>query len=1284
MGFDSDCVLNIQTLTGEYFCAVCRTLVYPNEAIQAPCTHLYCKHCLTYVASTTHACPYDGYRVTEADSKPLLESNKTLADTIGKIQVHCLYYRSGCTWQGSLSDCTNHVSKCAFGESAVICSRCGIQLKHRQAQEHAENGCGVQSKGQQPGGVQGSTSTATGSGAGAAATAAPDQIQTAGLAGGSASQAMSQSSMALVYSQVANQPANSAAQPQAAQAAMPTADQMYSQQLYYQQLYQQYYQLYPGYDPYQQNYQYYYQYPQVAQQYLQQPTQAYQQAYLQLQPQGYVQAHALRGQAQPMVQSQQQVQPQAQLQSAQPPLQPQAQTAVNAQALVPSAGQAQPQIRAEGQAQPLVLEYGQAQSQIQLHGQAPMAHAISYIQAQSYTQPLPVPQQQLQVPQYPHPQMPHPHAQPYLQSETQHYSHLLPQVNSHPHSPPNLQPLAHPPQQPLPHSAHFQTPNAVSGQSGAALTTQYVGAQHVAHHPNQIQGPSSFHAAPICPTQSSSNMQNQQEPTMLSAQGQPSSGSSAKHLPVYPHAQQPGHPFEQRPTVQAAHQVAPQQYGQQHFPAQGPFTQHRPSMTGQSRAQGPSQMPPLSQQSHGQSPSRPMGAQAVAYPLTYATGHAGANQVRLPQSNQNHPVKANNQASKQHVTQSRQVSSGEKSSDPMMRKSVHNQLNTSNEAGDMSKLFSDQSREGKKKLKAKNSLTASADGNKGDNSLGSKELPDAKTKLDYQVQEVEPRIKGDTGEEVLKTPSDANKSGAENHVDGIKKAEGQDTETAKHVAGSSAAPSGLRNSPSESQVHGANSYPSVDHDRNQLQPMPYGQNEHGALAMPQIMKHSVSSQQPALLGHPSDRLRPQGPGQDPASGIPLENPCGGILGRGSSGSLGRPTNVNHQQGNRPPHQAGQPQNPSSNQLVGPSVSDHRPRASRYEKIEAQSSGHKAMKFGGSSALDSMPPPRMCDDKVVPFAEEQLKRFPAVKMEAIGSDTSRLLLPFHPKDVGERARAFPNDDARRADLNQLSGPLVGPGVGRQHIDSLPPRSPGRDYHGFPSRTLRPNGDVGGNESRSFEGSKPYNFLAEPLGNSTHDNRIPVPPSGNFDALGNLRLGENLTQHQDSMPRHLQRGGDTGLRSSHLGEVTAFGRPGEPSPIAPPFGNFPPHVPFHDSFAGEKLGHPLQGESGFRSGYEFPHAHDGGFHPEMDPFDNPRMQKPESIMCRICNVECRSVEGLDLHSQSREHQRIARDMALSFKHQSKKKQKMLNNEVSVGEGRNGGRPRNSGSQGRGKKH
>ncbi|KAH0711334.1 hypothetical protein KY289_007293 [Solanum tuberosum] len=51
------------------------------------CTHLYCKPCLAHVANWSRACSYDGYLVTEADSKALIESDKTLAESIGRVKV---------------------------------------------------------------------------------------------------------------------------------------------------------------------------------------------------------------------------------------------------------------------------------------------------------------------------------------------------------------------------------------------------------------------------------------------------------------------------------------------------------------------------------------------------------------------------------------------------------------------------------------------------------------------------------------------------------------------------------------------------------------------------------------------------------------------------------------------------------------------------------------------------------------------------------------------------------------------------------------------------------------------------------------------------------------------------------------------------------------------------------------------------------------------------------------------------------------------------------------------
>lgn len=65
----------------------------------------------------------------------------------------------------------------------------------------------------------------------------------------------------------------------------------------------------------------------------------------------------------------------------------------------------------------------------------------------------------------------------------------------------------------------------------------------------------------------------------------------------------------------------------------------------------------------------------------------------------------------------------------------------------------------------------------------------------------------------------------------------------------------------------------------------------------------------------------------------------------------------------------------------------------------------------------------------------------------------------------------------------------------------------------------------------------------------------------------------------------------------------------------------------------------------------------FQGDMESFDNSRKRKPLSMSwCRICNIDCETVDGLDMHSQTREHQQMAMDIVLSIKQQNAKKQKL----------------------------
>ncbi|XP_016191703.1 chromatin modification-related protein eaf-1-like [Arachis ipaensis] len=592
MGFDNECIVNIQSLAGEYFCPVCRLLVYPSEAMQSQCTHLYCKPCLTYVVSTTRACPYDGYLVTEADSKPLTESNKALAETIGKIPVHCLYHRSGCTWQGTLSECTSHCSGCVFGNSPVVCNRCGIQIVHRQVQEHAQSCPGVQSQAQQVAVTQEPSATST--------VASTDQNQTAAPVGAVASQALnSQTAVTTTTSgQDSSQLPNPASQSQPTQnvqTAAPTAEQWYQQQQY-----QQYYLQYPGQDPYQQQYQHYYPYqqpvgPQYQQPYSQPQPQSQSQPQSQPQPQPQAQH-----QVQPQPQAQHQVQPQPQAQhQVQPQLQPQGVSNPLPQVPAPVAPQPQNQMQVnqqQQQLQPAVTPHGQILPQSNPPG---LTQALSQPQS-SYPYPLvphavqphPQPQQHMQIPPYQQPHSQAQHSQPQIQQPAQKYPVSQPQVHSQAHPNAPVQHLSQSqmrPHQSLTPSVQPQGQNASSNAvTGFQSYPQPQPQLHQSTQPGAPQHGMQMHAqsGPLPHAQHPVLMQNQfpqQIPVMFSNQQQPAllpspvQGQGTPPIqqpPVYNPNQQPG-PINHRPTLQPVQQSLAQQ----------PFA-HMP-MSSHLRPQGP-------------------------------------------------------------------------------------------------------------------------------------------------------------------------------------------------------------------------------------------------------------------------------------------------------------------------------------------------------------------------------------------------------------------------------------------------------------------------------------------------------------------------------------------------------------------------------------------------------------------------------------------------------------------------------------------------------------------------
>lgn len=277
----------------------------------------------------------------------------------------------------------------------------------------------------------------------------------------------------------------------------------------------------------------------------------------------------------------------------------------------------------------------------------------------------------------------------------------------------------------------------------------------------------------------------------------------------------------------------------------------------------------------------------------------------------------------------------------------------------------------------------------------------------------------------------------------------------------------------------------------------------------------------------------------------------------------------------------------------------------------------------------------------------------------GSAHSRFLPPY---DGRERPVGLPDSAHNHPDF---LGPATG--YARRHMDGLNPRSPVREYPGISSRGF--GGLPGHSGLDDFDGREPRRF-GDPLGNSFHESRFPPFPNhlqrGEFEGPSKLRMGEHLRSgDMIGLDGHLRRGEHLGPHNlpNHmwLGEPIGFGdypghaRMGELAGL----GNFEPFG------AGNRQGHPRFGEPGFRSRYSlqvFPS--DGGINTgEADSFGNPRKRKMASTgWCRICKVDCETVGGLELHSQTREHQKVAMDMVRSIK-QNAKKQKLSTSDHSA---------------------
>ncbi|KAK7849748.1 hypothetical protein CFP56_002422 [Quercus suber] len=1362
MGFDNECILNIQTLAGEYFCPVCRLLVYPNEALQSQCTHLYCKPCLTYVVGTTRACPYDGYLVTEADSKPLIESNKALAETIGKIAVHCLYHRSGCTWQGPLSECTSHCTGCAFGNSPVVCNRCGIQIVHRQVQEHAQNCPGVQPQAEGIAELGFRVLNRIFS---------LFQIISAG-------EYFCPVCRLLVYPNEAlqSQCTHLYCKPCLTYVVGTTRACPYDGYLV----------------------------TEADSKPLIESNKALAETI------GTIAVHCLYHRSgctwqgplsectshctgcafgnSPVVCNR------CGIQIVHRQVQEHAQNC-------PPHGQSQLHVQAPAVAQP------QNQAQVNLQ-QQPLTAVQLHSQIQSQTQPAPShphpqpqphltqthPQQHVPMPQYqqPHHQMQHPQLQIQQQahqhptSQAQPHSQAQLQAPVHPHLNPNVNqmqlPSAHavtghqsyPQPQPQPHQqAHpvvpQQHPMQMHPQGGFQPQTQ---------HPGQMPSQYPQQHTTMRPTHSHGTLPNQQQVQQNLPLSHGSQNVAGR--PVLPNLGVQSHPYPQhaggvqaRPIHPGASQPAANQTNilrnsnqVQVSTEQQSGVTSRPTSVGDQKGESSSEN---AVKKDSNDLGAGLGADAGDGKTVKSETESKDNGNAEPGSNAFENGELVMRMVKEEVTESTlEHLKGSKSGEFVIeiKKDVENSAMEDRESQDDHLLKKTPLQESEHVEKLSGKLQKDTSG----------------------IQQP------DEGSQTLSTISaPVSRSPAQNVIPKGSVAHGPGVDE-------------YRGFPPPGQVQPGGftqpSHPGPIADQGRHFGPSTLQQRPGAPLL-QTTPHALPHY-PHTAGHPPTQFRPQGPGHAPEHFQPpvfkqsqgLEIPPGGISGPGSAASFGRGTGYHgfphqnfesqsvapqgpHSQGHAlpthaaasrlsqgesvgppfgilapgaidshggmaraPPHGPeglmGQqrPINPMETELFinhrpgymdGRRPDPHLPGSLGLGPV-GQPSG--VMRNNGPPGLESSFTHGLRDDRFKPFPDERSNSFPAGRhvtdkgefeddlkqfprpsrldaepLPKFGSYSSRphdmgphgpnydTGLKLDPGAGGARSRFLPPFDrgdrpVGLPDSSNIHPDFLGPvtGYGRRHMDGLAPRSPVREYSGISSHGF--GGLPGQLGPDDFDGSESRRF-GDPIGKSFHESRFPILPShlhrGEFEGPGKMRMSEHLRSGElIGLDGHLRRGEHMGPQNmpSHLrlGEPIGFGDyPGHPrmGELAG-LGNFEPFG------AGNRASHPRFGESGFRSSFPrqgFPN--DAGIDTgEMESFGNLRKRKAASMgWCRICKVDCETVEGLELHSQTREHQKMAMDMVRSIK-QNAKKQKQTSGDNSSLE--DASKSRNTSFEGRGNNH
>lgn len=762
-------------------------------------------------------------------------------------------------------------------------------------------------------------------------------------------------------------------------------------------------------------------------------------------------------------------------------------------------------------------------------------------------------------------------------------------------------------------------------------------------------------------------MRPTQLPHMLSSQAPP----TQQH--IHPH-NQPGLPAHPRPIVHQVQQPTPQQYVQQPqaFPGQlhhaGPFAQVQPQPM-QQPSHGfvqPSQGTALPPQSYmGRPPMLNQGGQSQQFTQPQSSGVPGIPpHPRPPQYGPSQPLV--NMTNQPHVYPEQQHNQyapplggalADRKGDQTFERRVEQHEDKS-----PSLKKSDEFRANFNEVKPETGINDELKTGNGGDDDHRKDEKDAVSEL-HQAQ----GVPGDSG--VVQRVKEESKDGVSDHNkaedggvatrDSMKQGEAQSSSEVDN--GSLAVPPGS----CIQQGHHERSF-------SQSQTPPQGQigdmsggfpsnpaplTEQGRSPHPQVpYPPSGQQQRPAQTpGHPPSHLRPPGHGYLPHGPHPGEHfqPPGSFH---PDFPLGGPPNNSSSRGYEPQYN-GRLNRMSQGEPLGPSL-PHGPDGQNAPRhpgpMESDIYHDQRPSHFNSRRLDSHIPGNV-DRGPYPFGGESnsMRINGAPPVGLLDSRDEKFRTPdTFPMGHHEQGRLFPHLEDSPKYGSRSSRPLGGYGM------DGPSRFFDKDPHGYGFDAPGGGGYLPPYHPND-SGGRPLHHDDNRGGRFGPDFHRPMHGFGrrslhSFDVDGR-EIERHSAGERFGPPGHMHRGEFDGPRGGepfglrNRGSFQDYGEPNGP-------GGFSHKPPF-----GAKSAHPHLGEPGFRSSYSrkgFP-SDAGFFSGGPDSFDGLRKRKTYSMgWCRICKIDCESVEGLDMHGQTREHQRMAMDMVITIKQKNAKKHKASN--------------------------